>query len=172
MESTTTSTKSVAIKYGVINGLLAIIFFLILDFAGLTDNKYLNWVGIIISAVLIFLAQKEYLREGDGYLNYGQGVGLGTLLSLVGATISSIFTFIYIKFINPAFLENLVEAQRMSMEEQGLSDDQIEQAMSISEKFMSPPMMLVMGIIGGVIVGVIISLIISAINKKSRPEFE
>ncbi|RED91761.1 DUF4199 domain-containing protein [Marinoscillum furvescens] len=172
MEETNVSMKSVAIKYGVINGLIAIIFFIIIDFAGLYDNQYLNWVGVLVTAALIFFAQKEYLREGDGYMNYGQGVGLGTLLALVSSCISAVFTFIYVKFINTSFIENIKEVQRMSMEEQGMSDDQIDQALSISEKFMTPGMMVVFGIVGGVIAGVIISLIISAINKNSRPEFE
>lgn len=171
-ETKDVSMKSVALKYGLINGLVGVIFFLIVDFAGLSGNQSVSWFGLIFTAVIMFLAQKEFIRDGDGYMNYGQGLGLGTLMSLVSAIISSIFVYIYVSFVNTAFVENIRQQQVVAMEEQGMSDTQIEQAMKMSENFTGPTAMLIFGIIFGVFFGFLISLLISAITKKTRPEFE
>lgn len=171
-ETKDVSIKSVALKYGLIYGLLSIIFFIAIDFSGQAGNQSLSWFGLLITAVVMYFAHKEFIRDGDGYMNYGQGLGLGTLMSLIGATISSIFTYVYIQFVNPTFLENVKQAQIIAMEEKGMSDTQIEQAMKISENFTGPTAMLIFGIVFGVFFGFIIALIISAITKKTRPEFE
>ncbi|MFY0605066.1 MAG: DUF4199 domain-containing protein [Cyclobacteriaceae bacterium] len=171
-ETEDVSMKSVAIKYGVINGIIAIAYFLVLDFTGNAGNQGLSMVGLLFTAIVMFLAQKEFIRDGDGFMNYGQGLGLGTLLSLVSAIISSIFTYIYISYINDSFLDTMKEQQIVAMEEQGMSDAQIEQALKMSESFSGPTAILIFGIIGGVFFGFIISLIVSAITKKARPEFE
>lgn len=171
-ETKDVSLRSVALKYGVINALLGIIFFVIIDFAGLTTNSAVGFLGVLIAAVVMFFAHKEFIKYGDGYMNYGQGLGLGTLMCLFSSIISSIFTFIYVQYINTNYISNIREAQRIGMEERGMSDAQIEQAMKVSESFTGPVAMLIFGIVGGVFFGFIVALIVSAITKKSRPEFE
>lgn len=175
-ETTDVSKKSIAIKYGVIGGLVSIIVFVVQDFAGIAGNPDVAWiptvVSIVIFAGIIFVAQNDYKKNGDGFLNYGEGLGLGTLVSLVAGIISSIFTYIYVSFINTAFVENIRQQQIQAMEEQGMSDVQIEQGMKMAENFSGPTAMLIFGIIGSVFFGFIVSLIISAFTKNARPEFE
>lgn len=171
-ETKDVSVRSVSIKYGVISGLIGIILFIVTDFAGLAGNQALQWVGVPILAAIVFLAHKEFVRDGDGFMSYGQGLGIGTLLSLVSSVLSSVFTFIYTSYVNPAFIEAIREKAEMDMEEQGMSDAQIEQAMQFTESFTSPMALMIFGIIGGVFFGFLISLIVAAITKVSRPEFE
>ncbi|MEQ8473681.1 MAG: DUF4199 domain-containing protein [Marinoscillum sp.] len=175
-ETSDVSMKSVAIKYGVIAGLIGIIFFVIQDFAGLAGNPDFSWIGMVISivitAVIITLAQKEYKKNGDQYMNYGEGLGLGTLLSLFSGIISSIFVYIYVSFINPEFVENIRQQQIVAMEEQGMSDAQIEQGMKMAENFSGPTAMFIFGLLGAVFFGFVVSLVVSAFIKKTRPEFE
>lgn len=170
-ETKNVSLRSVAIKYGLISGLLGIILLVIIDFAGLAGNQAAQWFGLLIVAIVMYFAHKEYINEGDGYMSYGQGLGLGTLMSLVSSVLSSIFFFIYVKFVNTAYMENMQEQQIMAMEERGMSDAEIEQAMKLTESFTSPAAMLIFGIIMGVFFGFLVALIVSAITKKSRPEF-
>lgn len=171
-ETRDVSLRSVAIKYGLISGLLGIIFFVIVDFAGQSGNQAMSWMGLLVTAIVMYFAHKEFIRDGDGFMSYGQGLGLGTLMSLVGSILSSIFVYVYVQFVNPTYLENIKQTQIIKMEEQGMSDAQIEQAMKVSENFMGPTAMLIFGIVFGVFFGFIIALIVSAITKKSRPEFE
>ncbi len=168
-EESSVSTRSVGVKWGVISGLVGIILFLILDFTGQTNGP-LRWIGIVFSIVLIYLAHKEYKDEGDTYMSYGQGVGIGLWMSIVSAGISSVFTYIYIKFINTSYTDFIREEQIRAMEEQGMSDSEIDQAMEIAGAFTTPEAIFGLGLIMGVIFGLIIALIVSAITKKDKPE--
>jgi len=171
-ETKDVSVKSVAIKYGLINGFLSIIFFLAIDLAGQAGNQSLSWFSIIISGAVIYFAQREFLSGGDTFMSYGQGLGIGTLLSLVNGLISGLFTYLYVSFVNTAFIDAIREKSLMDLEQQGLSDAQIDQAMKFTESFTTPIALSIVGIISSVFLGFIISLIISAITKKNRPEFQ
>lgn len=164
------STRSIGFKYGLILGLISIVLFIVFDFAGLSTNSWARWVGIIPTIALIFMAHKAFKDDGDGFMSYGQGVGIGAWLSMLSALVSSVFTMLYIMFINPSYMDAAKQEQIQQLEEQGMTDAQIEQAMSFAEMFMSPGAILIFGLIGGTIIGVIISLIIAAITKEDNPQ--
>lgn len=176
MEELKVSKNSVAIKYGVISGLISIVSFLIQDFAGLIGNQEYAWIGSVVSigviVTIIYLAQKEFKDSGDGYMEYGEGLGLGILISVYAGIISSVFSFVYIKYVNSEFLDSIREQQIMALEEQGLSDAQIEQASGMMDLMSSPGAFLILGLIGSVFIGFIVSLILTAFTKMSKPEFE
>ncbi|MFY0601189.1 MAG: DUF4199 domain-containing protein [Cyclobacteriaceae bacterium] len=168
--SNNVSTKSVAVKYGLISGLVGIIFFVLLDFIGQAANNKISWIGLIFTAIIMVMAHKEFKSSGDGFMSYKQGLGLGTIMSVVGSVISSVFTFFYVKFISPEFIDVIKEQQIMEMEKSGMSDAEIDQAMSVAAMFMGPTAMMVIGLIMGVLLGFIIALIVSAFTKKERQE--
>jgi hypothetical protein len=175
MEETTTpsiSTRSVGIRYGLIMGLISVAYFVILNTAGVDTTQGIGqWASIIFLIAIIVLAHKYFKDNGDGFMSFGQGIGISFWISLVSSAISSIFTFIYVKFIDTGFIANMMDKQRTALEERGgMSDEQIDAAMSMTSKFMTPGMMLVFGIIGGVIITVIVALIITIFTQKRNPE--
>jgi len=170
MEENQTSTTKISIKYGIISGLAGIAFFVLVDILGFSGNQSIQYLGYLVMAAIIYLAHKAYKEEGDGFMNYGQGLGIGVLLSLVSAVLSSVFFYFYVTFINTEYMTMIMDMQRAKMEESGMADAQIDQAMEMTEKFMTPGMMLIFAIVGTVFFGLIISLIVSAITQKKRPE--
>ncbi|MDP6909750.1 MAG: DUF4199 domain-containing protein, partial [Flavobacteriales bacterium] len=58
------------------------------------------------------------------------------------------------------------------MYDQGMPDDQVEMAMSYTEKFMKPGPMAFMVILTYTIVGFVVSLVTSAILKKEDTSFD
>ena len=165
------STKQIVIKWGLILGFIAILVSLIIYMTG-TVGGPLPWTTSIASIIVIVLAHREYKSYGDSYMSYGKGLGIGTLISLVSSLVSALFAYIYLKFIGPEYMNLVKEEQIRSMEESGMGDDQIEQAMEISSFFMSPEFTLIIGIFGGVLIGLILSLIISAFTKNNDPSLE
>lgn len=165
------STRTLGLKYGAISGLLGVVLFMIIDFAGYSGNRQAGWLSYVITIVVLVLAQREYKQEGDGHMDYREGITIGAWVAFVGSLISGAFISIYAAIINPAYLENIKQQSIMSMEERGMSDREIEQAMEMSSMFMSPTAMFFFGFIGGFVVTFVIALLISAITKKSRPEF-
>jgi hypothetical protein len=176
MEQQTTSeqlvtTRSTGMRYGVISGVIGVAFFLILTVAGVNiSSGYWSWLGYLITAVIVFLAHQYYKQNTDGFMSYGQGVQIALWMGLIGSVISSIFTYIYVKFIDSSFTEMIKEKQIEEMQKNGMSDEQIDQAMQFASMFTTPEAMLIFGLIFGVIGTVIIGLIVSIFTQKKAPE--
>jgi len=166
-----TTIRATGVRYGLINAFVSIAYFLILNVSGIdmTQGPW-QWLGYLLTAALIFLAHKYYKENTDGFMSYGQGIQIALWLGLVSGAISSVFTYIYVKFIDPSFMEMIQEKQVQAMEERGMSEEQIDQAMKIASMFMSPEAMLAMGFIGAVIGAVIIGLIVTIFTQNKAPE--
>lgn len=174
MEETTTtevSTRSSGIRYGVIMGIVSIAYFVLLNTLGVDITQGPgSWGRYVYCAVLIFLAHKYYKDNGIGFMAYGQGIGISFWMGLVSGVISSIFTYIYVKFIDTGFVQQILDRTREGMEDKGsLSEEQIDQAMKMTAKFMTPEMMLGFGFIFAIIGTVIIGLIVTIFTQKKNP---
>lgn len=164
------STRSVGVRYGLILAVISIAYFVILSVAGIAMEGAASIPSYLFIAVVVFLAHKYYKENGNGYLSIGQGIGIAFWTGLISSLVSSAFTYIYIKFIDASFMENLRNTQIENMQEQGMSEEQIDQAMQFAGAFMTPEMIAVFGIVGGIIAAIIIGLIISLFTKKSDPD--
>lgn len=57
------------------------------------------------------------------------------------------------------------------MEAKGtLSEEQVDQAMNMTSKFMTPEMMLVFGMVFGILFGVLIALVVGLFTQKKNAE--
>ena len=164
------STRKIGVKFGLIQGLISIAFFLMLDMTNQATGQGGQWGGLIILIAIIFFAQNEYKKQGDGFMNFGSGVTIGTYVTAVASVLSSIFTYLYISFVSTDFIEKIRETQIMQLEEQGLEDDEMERAMVLADSFTTPEALLFLSIFFGILFGVILSLILTAFTKRTRPE--
>jgi hypothetical protein len=170
MEEKQTTPSSVGLKYGLITGAVLIIYTLIILMAGQFQNRWLGVFSYLILIGMIVFAHRTFKEENTGFMSYGQGLGIGSILSLVSGTLNGIFVFIYIRLIDDSFLRNTLEEARYTLEEQGMDSSDIDQAMSWTEMLL-PIGMVVGTAIGTLIMGFIFSLIISAFTKNENPEF-
>jgi hypothetical protein len=168
MENKHTSVGKAALHHGAILGVALIILSLIFHFAGfaLEDwTKYVTWIVMI--AYLVYATKSFRDENRGGFLTYGQGLGFGTLTFLITGLISSVYSFIYVKLINPAFINEIMEKSYEQMLERGMAEEQIEMALSYQEPWMMPSM-IIFPFIGTVFMGFIFSLIISAVFKRAE----
>jgi len=174
MEETTApsvSTRSVGIRYGLIMGVIGIALFVVFIAADVDVQGPARWLNVLVLAVIIFLAHKYFKENGDGFMTIGQGTGIGFWMSLVSSAISSVFTYVYVKFIDTSFIQQMMDKQREAMEAKGtLSEEQVDQAMNMTSKFMTPEMMVVFGLVFGIIFGVIVALVVGLFTQKKNPE--
>lgn len=172
MTETQPSVSSVALKFGLMGAIVSIIYTAILLVLGVNVSGWVGALGYVILIAFMVIAMREYKNRNHGYMSYGQGLGMGTLVAVVFGVIGGIFMFIYTSFIDTEYTSKLMDQQRIELEERGMSDDQIEQAIAMGESFSSPVMMIVWSIVGYLVIGFLISLIVSAVMKNSKPEFE
>lgn len=166
------TTTSIALKYGVITAVAAIVYSAILLVTSLNTNQALGYLGFVILIAGMVLAMRDFRTSNAGYMSYGQGLGIGTMVSGIVGLLSSAFSVLYMKFIDPNVMQQAVDTARENLEKQGLDDSQIEAGMEMSQKFMTPGMMFMMGTLSYIIIGFIISLIVAAIMRRNEPIFE
>jgi len=167
-----TSTARVALKYGVLASVVIMIYTTIINLAGLSQNKILSSLSFVFMIVAIVLAMKNFREKNSGYMSYGEGLGLGTLVSAVMGLLSSAFAMFYMQFIDNTLLTQGMDQVREDMERRGMDDSQIDQAMELSQKVMSPGVVFAIGVFGYVLMGLIISLIVAAIIRREKSVFE
>jgi hypothetical protein len=165
------STRSVGIRYGLFLALASIAYFVILNVAGIDMTEGIGrWGSMIFYIALIILAHKNFKENGNGYMSYGEGLGITFWMALLSSVIGSIFTWVYIKFIDASFIQKILDKQEEAMAAQGMSGAQLDQAMDMVKKFSTPEMMLVFGIVGGIIMIMVVGLIVTIFTKKNSPE--
>ena len=84
------SMSKVAMKYGLIDGVLAFLIFLVTAMTGTPSNWKTSAVSIVLLVVLMVLAHREFKKPREGIMTYGQGVGLGTLLAVFATVLVSV----------------------------------------------------------------------------------
>ena len=165
------STKSIGVKYGIILGLFSIGYSLILQITGLVTEQWLSWLSFVFMIVILVYAMKEFKSYNQGFMRLGQGLGLGMITIAISTVFSSIFSYIYIKFIDDSMITlSLEKAREELMKNPDLSDAQLDQAMAMTEKFTTPEMILGIGFISALFFGFLITLVVSLIMKKDDPD--
>jgi hypothetical protein len=170
------STARLAVKWGLIATLGLIIYTLIIQLGGLIGNSVVTNLNLPVQIAIlcgcISPAMIEYKKSHGGFMSYGQGLGLGTMLSAVAGLLASAFGAAYIAFIDNSSLRIVREKAVEQWEAQGLTDAQIEQASEMMEKFMSPGILFISAMLSLIFFGFIASLILAAIQRKNKPAFE
>jgi uncharacterized protein DUF4199 len=174
MEDQQKPTNKTALYYGVILGIVLILANVIVYALGMIYDQ--DWktgsIGLIAMIAVLFIGIKKYKEINDSYLTVGQAIKTGLGIAVIGGIISVIYTFIFMNYIEPDFVTNTLAVAEEKMIEQNpnLTDEQIEQALSISKKFMSPMIMSAMALIWTLFLGFIISLISGLILKKNQDQ--
>lgn len=171
MEKQQKTISNQALNFGIVTGLVMIVFTVILYLFNATAEPYAGYGNYIILLIGIILATKIYRdKEAGGYLRYGQGVGLGTLLALFASILAGIFSYLLYAYIDPSAIEPMLDAARDQMYQRGLEGRELDQAMSMTEKFTSPHWIAISSIFYTTIVGLILSLIVTIFLKREQPE--
>lgn len=166
------STAKIALKWGAILGVVNILFSTVLMVTDQVQNRGLGAIVYVFIIVGLVLAMREYKQQNGNYMSYGEGLGLGALTSAVAGFLSSTYSMIYLTFIDPAFMQRTMDKLRDQYEERGMDDAQVERIMEMSQRFQSPGILFIFGILGTILMGVIFSLVIAAVLRRNKPVFE
>jgi hypothetical protein len=172
MEEKPRSVISNGIYYGLITGGALIVFSLIMFLLDLYLNRAVSWIGYIFLLAGMVWGTLDFRKKyANGYLTYGKAFSSCFWIGLFAGILASIYLFIFVKFIHPGFINELLDQIRTNMltSNPNMSDDQIEQAVSMSAKFMSPVMMTIWGLAAYAAMSAVIGLILAFFLKKEDP---
>jgi uncharacterized membrane protein (DUF485 family) len=166
MEKNTNIWKN-ALNWGIIIGIVLIIYSLIMYFLGLSLQKwvaYINYILIIGGIIYSTIQYRDTVL--DGSITYGKALGFGTLVIMFGSIITALYAYVFYKYIDPGMITKILEMAEEEMVNKGLPDEQIEMALEMQSKFMKPGLMALMSIPVSALMGFLFSLITSIFLKK------
>jgi hypothetical protein len=177
METTTNSKSLLLIKWGIIGGLLSFLVSVVTQYSGLAEDfsETLGWVSFLVTFVInvtvLFLALKEVRAQQGGFLTYGEGLGSSTLLGGLWGIVAGGFNYIYINFIDDAVIQKQMDLARQRLEDQGLSESQIQDAEKITNMMLGPGVQFITIVFVTVLFMFVLGLIVSGIMKREKPMF-
>ena len=168
------NSRKFAMNYGAVLGLCLVAIASVMwsfgvDKSGSMLPTFLN-NGLIIAGIAYTIIQFRD-TENRGFISYGDSLKLGTSVAFFSSVILAFYTFIFINYISPNTLnEILVQAEQAILESNPeISDDELDLALEMTNKFVQPHWMLILGVLGGTFMGFMYSLIISIFVKKDNP---
>jgi Protein of unknown function (DUF4199) len=163
-----TPKAKAALEYGIILAMIGIVSMLLPVIFKFDMNSWLyrifSWVLTI--GTLTWAIKSFRDKKNDGYLRIGQGVGLSSLIGIWSGLVLAIFVYLLYTVISPELLDTIMNQAYENMQKQNLTDEQIEQSMSMVGWMFKPGFFAVMAFLGTILFDVILGLIISAILKK------
>lgn len=158
-----------SMNYGLITGLILIVYSIVIYLIGQSLNQVLGYVAILILAGCIYYFTKQYRdKVRQGFIKYGQAFSFGLLIGVFTAILLAFFSYIEVTYIDPNLVEKQLDIMQQKMVEKGLSDSQIEMIIAQSREWMTPVKMFFMSILSFSFWSTIIALITASILKKNN----
>jgi len=120
-----------------------------------------------IGIAILVMAQKAFKDEGDGFMTYGQGFGIGFWITVISLLIAGLFSYVYANFIDLTAMDLFYEEQAEQMRERGQPDDQIAVAQEWTKK-----LFWVFFFVFGFIFSLIIPLVVTIFTKKENQQLQ
>jgi len=173
MEEKTNSLWKAGLMYGLILGLILIIYTVLLYIIDQSFNKVLGYAVYLFIAVMVFYGAKSYRDSSlNGFISYGKALGVSMLIVLFASILNSIYLYIHVTIIDTNYIAKLLAFTEEQMLQKGTPDEQIEMAIKMQSKMMKPGIMSAIAILGIGFWGFIISLITSIFVKKQGDPYQ
>ncbi|MEZ4997945.1 MAG: DUF4199 domain-containing protein [Bacteroidales bacterium] len=159
------------LNYGIILGLITVVFSVLTYMFDLTFKTWLMWPSMLLSLVVLFFLLRSYRDHyNNGYISYGKALGAGVVINIYAAIIAAIYIYVLYTFIDPGLIDKSMAVAEAKMAERGLPDAAVEQALEMQAKFLKPWITTLTATIMSIFYGFILSLIVSLfIMKKGNP---
>lgn len=160
-------------KWGLIYGLVGVIIVFISAMLGIQGggdiaSGLITWlITAGLAVAMYYFATKEFRDANNGLLSFGRAYGICLVVGLIGGLIRGIGFYIYVKLIDPTYVQTIVEARLEAQENFGGAppSDQMPEFM----KFFQTEEFFAGSIFFSVLMGALLfGLIVAAINKKKE----
>ena len=171
METQKLTPGKFALNYGLILGLVMIAIAVVTYVTGmaLELNQWPQYLYYIIFPITVIYAISQYKKSNGNLLRLGEAIKIGVLIGVVSAIVYTIYGLIFNYIIDPEFMDLMKEATRDKMlENPNMTEEMVDQSMSMVEKFMNPLMGSAFWIALSAFFGLIYSLIGGLIMKKEE----
>ena len=168
MEEKSTSVFKISLNYGLITGFLLVLLELVFYLLEIEQESSIKYVAYLVFLGGIIWASKVYRDNySDGFITYGKAFTVGLLVGLIAAVIAAIFMYVFLSYIDPSVLTQQLEVAEQRLLESGeMTDEQIDNTLAMTERFMTPAISSIGIFIWNALIVTIMSLVTSIFIKK------
>ena len=174
MENKQLKTGKYALQFGIIAGVIGIVFSLMLFFQKMhyEQSTMTMVVGISILFAVIAFGINQYKKDNEGFLKLGNALKLGTGIALISGVVGLVYYFLLTNDILEAgYMEKTMELAKAKAfaDNPSLTQEQWDKGMEMQANFkwLAYPFILIFNAITGFIAGLIFGLIM----KKERSTY-
>jgi hypothetical protein len=150
--------------------LILIVIDLIGGFAHLRFESWFRWISTIVMVIAIIIFCIQFGKQQTEGVTYGKVFGYGFKIALLVSVFVVVYSLLSINLIFPEYIEQVLVKTRTDLQAKGgMTDEQIEQAVSMTKKFMQPIPMSIFIFLATLFFGTIAALLGAAFTKKSEP---
>ena len=170
---------STTVKWGLITGLVYIVFSLIGNVTGIQQaggggsmglGFLLNILIMVATFFTIYMGVKETRDEVlGGYLTMGDALKSGMKIALIAGIALAVYSLLYATVIDPHMMDKAMEAAEEKWDEMGMSEEQREMSRKWAGMFMNPYILAPFLICWVAFWGLLKSLVAGAMLKKEPP---
>ncbi|MFH6605109.1 DUF4199 domain-containing protein [Maribacter algicola] len=171
MEETQPKTGKFALTYGGILGGIGIVFSLMLYSMDMhyQGGMMVLGVSVLLTLAAIVVGLMQFKKANNGYMSFGQGMKVGVGICLIAGIIGLVFNQLMMNVIDPDMMTKAIEFQKgQLLQSSNMTPDQIDAQIEAQQKFMTPSMQIVFGLLYVIISGFILSLVPALILKKTE----
>jgi hypothetical protein len=163
-------SKTQSILIGVaVSVVLGLAFAFVAANAGTIGQTLAGCFACLVALAAPMAAVWHYTSTYNLTIPAGPGAGIGAAVGAIGAVVGGLLQRL---FISIGVLPDPVEQAREIYEAQGMSAEQIEQAMGMVEAFSNPVMGIVFALVIGAVVGAVGGALGAVLFKKGTPDEE
>ncbi|MDY8137235.1 DUF4199 domain-containing protein [Aquimarina sp. 2201CG5-10] len=171
-ETTVPSIKKIIITYGLVLGVLDVIFKITTYSTDkiFSKNLIIPLINLFILIFVIIYGIYKYKLSNKGFLKLSQALKIGIGIALISGIVIFIWFFSLLNFIDPEIHNQFIQAglkSGMSVNPD-MSQEEIEKSLRIAETFNSSYMKTAFSTVSNLLFGSIISLIGGVIMHKKR----
>lgn len=158
-----------AVKWGLLGGLASAVLGLLFFVLNVESSSWLNYLSFAVMIAVVIAGSYEYRDKiAGGFASFKQLLGFGISVALVYGLISSLWAVFFMEVINPELVKEILLDTEIRMEEQGLSNEQIEQTLAVTKKMMKPYIFFFTSLLSITFMGLLVSLLTSLVMRKEK----
>ena len=169
--------KKIVFRYGLIGigvmtAILLTSFFVFHSQRNWEVEEILGWVTIVLSLLFVYVAIRQWRDQyNNGVLTFGQGLKLGTLVTLFPSIAFGLFTWLEMSILDPGFSDKYY-SHYIEKVKAATPPDKLQAALhdleSQKEMYSSPFAQFIVMFLSVFIVGFIITIIATMILRRKQ----
>jgi len=170
MEENQPKTGKFGLNYGLILGVISVVFGIMLYTVDLhyQNNTVVTVINVVISIALITWGILQFKKANGGFITLSQALKVGVGIALIATILGLIYLAVLANVLDPDFAVKSTEFRLQgAIEEGSITQAQAQQQIDASKSFfwIAYPAQLIIGVLFGLIVSLIVGLIVKK-NKE------